>query len=107
VEHFGLGRYGDEFDPDADKKAFVEMERVLRPGGRLIFITAITNGRPAIAFNAQRIYNLDILHERCAGLTLVEERFYSQAMGRHCGYDEVTSEPSKAWDVYMGCWEKV
>jgi len=33
LEHFGLGRYGDPIDPDADRKAFKAIQRVLRGGG--------------------------------------------------------------------------
>ena len=105
VEHFGLGRYGDEFDLDADVKAFREMVRVLKPGGHLIFTTAMTKGRPAIAFNGQRIYSRELLHERCAGLKLVDEKFFSNRLHRHCEFGEVESTPP-AWDVYMGCWRK-
>jgi SAM-dependent methyltransferase len=105
IEHFGLGRYGDKFDLDADRKALSEMARVLRPGGHLIFTTAMTAGRPAIAFNGQRVYSRDFIHERCKGLILVEEKFYSQRLARYCTLGEVTSEPRK-WDVYCGCWKK-
>ncbi len=57
LEHFGLGRYGDEFDLDGDKKAFNEMIRVLKPGGRLVFSTTVTRSTPSLAFNAHRIYD--------------------------------------------------
>jgi len=105
LEHFGLGRYGDEFDLEADKKAFGEMIRVLKPGGRLIFTTTITGAQPAIAFNAHRIYNYRMLKAFCAGLTCLEEKFYSHKAKGFCPLEEITTEP-KWWDVYMGCWEK-
>ncbi|MBI5189199.1 MAG: DUF268 domain-containing protein [Nitrospirae bacterium] len=105
LEHFGLGRYGDEFDPVADRKALAEMVRLLKPGGHLIFTTHITRGRPAIGFNAHRIYSREMLHERCAGLALVEERYYSHALNRYCSLEEVTDAP-RVWDVYCGCWQK-
>lgn len=105
VEHFGLGRYGDDFDLDADKKAFGEMVRVLRPGGHLIFTTAITRGKPMIAFNGQRIYSREFLYERCSGLSLTDEKFYSHKLNRYCKFEEVTSE-NKMWDVYCGLWRK-
>ena len=38
LEHFGLGRYGDEIDPEGCFKALREMQRILRPGGGIIFI---------------------------------------------------------------------
>ena len=105
VEHFGLGRYGDEFDIDADKKAFAEMKRVLKPGGTLVFTTSITLAQPSIAFNGHRIYNLSMIHALCDGLQLREECFFSHQRGRFCSKDEVTAQKKK-WDVYCGCWTK-
>ena len=54
VEHVGLGRYGDPLDPEGDLRALAELQRVIAPGGHLIF--AIPVGRPRIHFNAHRIY---------------------------------------------------
>ncbi len=105
LEHFGLGRYGDEFDLDADKKAFKEMIRVLKPGGHLIFTTTITRAQPSIAFNAHRIYSYEMIRRFCASLTCIEEKFYSHKIKDFCSFEEVTTEP-KVYDVYCGCWEK-
>jgi len=55
VEHVGLGRYGDQVDPDGDLKAMAELRRVLAPGGTLLFVTPV--GRPRIMFNAHRVYS--------------------------------------------------
>jgi SAM-dependent methyltransferase len=106
LEHFGLGRYGDEFDPGADQKALSEMVRVLRPGGSLIFTTTITRAAPSIAFNAHRIYSHSMLQSFSAGLTLVEEKFYSHEKKGFCSFKEVTDKP-RWWDVYCGCCKKV
>jgi SAM-dependent methyltransferase len=105
VEHIGLGRYGDEFDPDGDKAAIREMIRVLKPGGHLVFSTNITRARPSIAYNAHRIYSRELLRKRCEGLTPVAERFFSPSLGRSCTFDEVTNELQE-WNVYCGCWSK-
>ena len=105
LEHFGLGRYGDEFDLDADKKAFNEMTRVLRPGGILIFTTTITRSNPCIVFNTQRIYNHEMIKSLCDGLNLEEEKVFSNRTGRFCSLQQVVNLP-KAWDLYCGCWLK-
>jgi SAM-dependent methyltransferase len=55
MEHFGLGRYGDEIDPDAWKKACRAFVRVLAPGGRLYLGVPI--GRQRVEFNAQRVFD--------------------------------------------------
>lgn len=105
LEHMGLGRYGDEFDLDADKKGFQEMVRVLKPGGHLIFTTSVTRSAPSIAFNAHRIYDHGMIRSFCGGLRLVEERFYSHRVRNFCRFEEVTTRP-RIWDVYCGCWAK-
>jgi SAM-dependent methyltransferase len=105
LEHFGLGRYGDEFDLRADQKAFTEMIRVLKPGGRFIFTTTIHRAQPAIAFNAHRIYTYEMIRGFCGGLFCHEEKFYSHRQKGFCALDEVTTD-LRWWDVYCGCWEK-
>jgi SAM-dependent methyltransferase len=105
LEHFGLGRYGDEFAVDADKKAFKEMIRVLKPGGRLIFTTTITRAQPSIAFNTHRIYDYEMIRRFCADLTCIEEKFYNRKIEDFCSLEEVTTKPG-AFDVYYGCWGK-
>jgi SAM-dependent methyltransferase len=54
VEHIGLGRYGDAIDPQGDIKAMNELQRVVQPGGTLLFVTPV--GKPRIEFNAHRVY---------------------------------------------------
>ena len=55
VEHIGLERYGDPLDPQGDLKAMAELERVLAPGGQLLFVVPI-GGTARIQYNAHRIY---------------------------------------------------
>ncbi len=107
LEHFGLGRYGDEIDLDADHKALCEMARVLAPGGHLIITTELTRGRPAIAFNAHRIYTRDILHRYAkeAGFAIVEENFFSRTKAALCTFETVTDVPRRR-DMYLGWWRK-
>ena len=54
VEHVGLGRYGDPLDPDGDRAAMRELQRVVQPGGTLLFVVPV--GQPRICYNAHRIY---------------------------------------------------
>ena len=55
VEHIGLERYGDPFDPQGDLKAMAELSRVLAPGGNLFFVVPV-GGIARIQYNAHRIY---------------------------------------------------
>jgi SAM-dependent methyltransferase len=54
AEHIGLGRYGDPLDPEGTVKAARELQRVLAPGGELLF--AVPVGVPRTCFNAHRIH---------------------------------------------------
>jgi SAM-dependent methyltransferase len=105
IEHFGLGRYGDDFDLDADSKAAKEFIRVIKPGGLLTFSTTIKRGIPVLAFNAHRIYTYEMIHSLCDGLTLEEELFYSRSKNRRCSLDEI-SDSNTIWDIYCGAWRK-
>lgn len=55
VEHFGLGRYGDPINPEAPWEAMAELERVLKPGGKLYFSVPV--GKERLCFNAHRIFS--------------------------------------------------
>jgi len=68
VEHVGLGRYGDPLDPDGDVRAMAELQRVVAPGGSLLFVVPV--GRPKIMFNAHRIYAFAQVRSAFAALHL-------------------------------------
>ncbi|MEA2474702.1 MAG: hypothetical protein QOE06_2617 [Thermoleophilaceae bacterium] len=54
AEHIGLGRYGDPLDPGGTRRAARELQRVLAPGGQLLFSLPV--GTPRVCFNAHRIH---------------------------------------------------
>lgn len=56
IEHVGLGRYGDQIDPNGDLKAIKELMRVLKPGGNLLVVVPVGYSQK-ICFNAHRIYD--------------------------------------------------
>ena len=70
VEHVGLGRYGDQIDPDGDMKAAKELARVVAQGGSFLFVVPV--GKPQIQFNAHRIYSYEMVIDMFPGLTLQE-----------------------------------
>lgn len=70
LEHIGLGRYGDRLDPDGDRKAIVELKRVLAPGGALLVVVPV--GVTKIMFNAHRVYSYDQVMEYFSDLVLDE-----------------------------------
>lgn len=59
IEHFGLGRYGDEIDPEGHLKGFQVITNILKPSGRFYF--SVPMGKNRIEFNAHRIFSLSYL----------------------------------------------
>jgi Caenorhabditis protein of unknown function, DUF268 len=53
LEHFGLGRYGDELDPDGHERGFRGLANLVSPGGFLYLSVPI--GRQRIDFNGHRV----------------------------------------------------
>lgn len=70
IEHIGLGRYGDEIDPQGDIKSINELKRVLKKNGDLLFVTPV--GKPKIEFNAHRIYSYEQIVEYFSPFSLIE-----------------------------------
>jgi len=105
IEHFGLGRYGDDIDLSADRIAVENIKRFIKPGGHFVFTTHITKGHPFIAFNAHRVYNYDMIRELCSGLELVNEKIYSWDLHNFCSFNQVTNAYNK-FDIYCGCYRK-
>jgi hypothetical protein len=70
IEHIGLGRYGDPINPDGDKKACMELTRVLAKEGNLLFVVPV--GKPRIMFNAHRIYSFEQVINMFIELKLIE-----------------------------------
>src|SRR5258708_4924705 len=69
AEHIGLGRYGDRLDPAGTRLACVELARVLRKGGNLLFSVPV--GRARVEFNAHRVHGPQQIIDYFSGLTLV------------------------------------
>lgn len=69
AEHFGLGRYGDNVDPDACFEFMRALQRVLAPNGQLLFSVPI--GTEALHFNAHRIFAPQTVIDTFNQLTLV------------------------------------
>lgn len=71
IEHIGLGRYGDPFDPMGDAKAINELKRVLAPGGQLLVVVPI-GGQAKIEFDAHRVYTYERIISHFSELELIE-----------------------------------
>jgi len=70
IEHIGLGRYGDPIDPEGSIKAAAELERVLRPGGKLYLSLPV--GRERVCFNAHRVHAPNTVVDMFSRMELIE-----------------------------------
>ena len=53
IEHFGLGRYGDQIDVDGHTKGLLNIADCVSPGG--VLYVSFPIGVPCIEFNSQRV----------------------------------------------------
>jgi len=70
AEHIGLGRYGDELDPEGTKKACEELKRILAVDGNLCFSVPV--GKEKTYFNAHRVHSPKTILEYFKELDLIE-----------------------------------
>jgi SAM-dependent methyltransferase len=92
TEHIGLGRYGDPLDPLGSRKAMAELQRVVAPGGHLLFSLPV--GRPRVCFNAHRVHDPRDVRAAFAELELVEFAGVDDAgrFLRHRSVDDLADE---------------
>lgn len=102
IEHIGLGRYGDTVDPDGDIKAIRELQRVVKPGGSILFVIPI--GKPKIQFNAHRIYSYDMIMEFFQGFELANFSLIPDNASDTGIINNATREQSNEQKYGCGCF---
>jgi hypothetical protein len=63
LEHFGLGRYGDDLDYYGYRKGFQAISKIVSRGG--VFYLSVPMGPQRIEFNAHRVFSLSYLRKMC------------------------------------------
>ena len=96
IEHIGLGRYGDSIDPQGSIKAAYELQRIMRPGGKLFLSLPI--GRERVCYNAHRVHAPDSVIRIFEKLRLVEFSYIDDA-----GELRERRMPSSASELQYGC----
>lgn len=79
IEHFGLGRYGDPIDYFGHLKAFNNIHKILKPGGKFYFSTPI--GPQRIEFNAHRVFSVQYLLDQFKDKYVVQSFSYVDEKG--------------------------
>lgn len=97
LEHFGLGRYGDEIDVEGHYKGLATLADLLTPAGKLYLSVPI--GPKRIEFNAHRVFSLSEL------LSLVNNRFVIERLSYvdDAGDLHENVQPSGASQESFGC----
>ena len=96
IEHIGLGRYGDPIDAQGSEKAARELQRTLKPGGKLYISLPV--GRERICFNAHRVHAPETVLSMFPLLSLVDFSYVDDAGQCH------ESQPiSLALNLNYGC----
>ncbi len=70
LEHFGLGRYGDEINPDGYIVGLRNILDILQPNG--YFYLSVPMGYERVEFNAHRVFSVKTVLDICSLLKLVE-----------------------------------
>jgi hypothetical protein len=78
IEHIGLERYGDPFDPEGDLKAIAELKRVLAVDGCLLFVVPLGE-KSIIQYNAHRIYTFQQILKYFADMELLNFSYINDA----------------------------
>lgn len=74
VEHIGLGRYGDKIDSFGSEKAILEIKRVLKVGGVLLFSVPVDTVNK-VYFNAHRSFTRDYILSLFDKFQLIDEKY--------------------------------
>jgi len=85
LEHFGLGRYGDEIDPRGWEKALSELCRILALDGSLYLSVPV--GEERVEFNGQRIFSIATISDTTDALVLKSVTFIDKTGVLDCYKD--------------------
>jgi len=70
LEHFGLGRYGDDVDPNAWEKAMQSIVRVVKKGGYAYI--AVPIGFEHVEYDAHRVFYAQTIIDAFSPMQLIE-----------------------------------
>lgn len=103
LEHFGLGRYGDEIDPEACFKCFYAIQQKMMSGG-LVYIS-VPIGKEHLEFNAHRVFYPQTIIEEFDQMDIVEfsscyGNMYEENIDIH-KYDDWDKKGGERFGLFM------
>ena len=102
IEHFGLGRYGDEIDYNGHVKAITNITKILKSGGKFYF--SVPMGEQRIEFNAHRVFSTRYLLDLFSQNFTVDSFSFVDDRGNFFEDAGLTSvEIDKNYGCHYGC----
>ncbi len=102
IEHFGLGRYGDEINFDGHLLGLDNLSKIVKQGGKLYFSTPI--GSQRIEFNGHRIFSVGYLREYFREKFELDQFSYVDDAGDLYENVEITDEDvERNYGCHLGC----
>ncbi len=102
LEHFGLGRYGDQVNLNGHKTGFANMAAMLKPGGT--FYLSVPMGAQRIEFNAHRVFALQYLLDMVQAEFTVQSFSYVDDDGDLHEDEKLVAGPVAAnFNCHYGC----
>ena len=102
LEHFGLGRYGDEIDPNGWLKGLAALTEITRSGGTLYL--AVPIGPQRIEFDAHRVFSVAFLRSKLSEEFSVEKFYLVDDAGDHNEVSIVDLfNDERNFDCWYGC----
>lgn len=102
IEHFGLGRYGDNLDIFGSEKGIINMYEMLVDGGLLYLSFPI--GKKRIEINAQRVFSLEEMIEFLkAYFDVISFSYVDDNGDLHENITLSELDISSNLDLYYGC----
>lgn len=109
IEHFGLGRYGDNIDPYAWIKALKSIQMKVKPGG-FFYLGLPVGNKPELYFNAHRVFTPQLIIDSLDSMKLRTFAYISNNKVYDVDNINIIDEITKnlgTYDCGLFCFEKV
>lgn len=105
IEHIGVSRrYGSDEDPAGDRKAILQMLRILKPDGKILI--TLPYGSSKLSRPWERVYDNKKLNELVRGLAIEKALFYkinNDGYWEKVREEEASSSKGRGEDAAVAC----